>query len=66
MAFIQLQDFLRDRGLTFFLVCLYIFEVLLFVVVGVCIWVAWSVSAGSGGPEKLQLVGVLVVLGACL
>ena len=66
MSFIQLQDFLRDRGLTFFLVCLYIFEALLFVVVGVCIWVAWSVSARSEGPEKLQLVGALVVHGSCL
>ena len=63
VSFIQMQDFLQARGLTFFLVCLYIFEALLLAVLGVCLWVAWSVSPGSEGPEKLVLLGVL---GACL
>lgn len=40
--FIQLEQFIHDRGQGFFLAFFYIFVVLLFAVVGICVWVAWS------------------------
>ncbi|GAX73364.1 hypothetical protein CEUSTIGMA_g817.t1 [Chlamydomonas eustigma] len=39
---IQLNYFMSARGLTFFLVCLYIFIALLLFTLAICIWVAWS------------------------
>ncbi|GAX73356.1 hypothetical protein CEUSTIGMA_g809.t1 [Chlamydomonas eustigma] len=39
---IQLNYFMSARGLTFFLVCLYIFIALLVFTLAICIWVAWS------------------------
>ena len=47
ISFIQLSGFMASRGLTFFLACLYVFVVLLLVTVGLCVWVAWSVSMGT-------------------
>jgi hypothetical protein len=42
ISFIQLNNFMMARGLTFFLACLYIFVVLLMFTLALCVWVAWS------------------------
>ncbi|GAX78754.1 hypothetical protein CEUSTIGMA_g6191.t1 [Chlamydomonas eustigma] len=42
LDFIQLTSFMSFRGLSFFLICLYIFVALLMFTLGLCIWVAYS------------------------
>jgi hypothetical protein len=39
-SFIQLNYFMSVRGYTFFLACLYLFVVALFINLGLCIWVS--------------------------
>ncbi|GAX73357.1 hypothetical protein CEUSTIGMA_g810.t1 [Chlamydomonas eustigma] len=42
LDFVQLNYFMTARGVTFYLVCLYIFAALVFFTLALCIWVAWS------------------------
>ena len=40
VSFVQLNSFMSQMGLTFFLACLYVFVCLLLMTLGLCIWVA--------------------------
>ena len=48
ISFVGLNNFMSDRGLTFFLVCLYIFVFLLLMTAALCVWVAYSVRRAKG------------------
>ncbi len=41
-SFIQLNYFMSVRGYTFFLICMYVLAVALFVNLGLCVWVSNS------------------------